>query len=183
MFREVLGGRLSMWDLVLPVGPQSLLYMAQGSKILVSFKSRVISLVGRMIFNDLWKTPAPVLVKFLGPSQRRLPCMIIIFLSLLFFFFFWRALFSSYKYITSGSENVFLIKKTKLHSCLLWASRDSVGEVVVSFHIWPGLACLLCSLHTTCTDVFLWVLLLYLSTLMCRKQPRALSRTGERAGS
>lgn len=68
MFREVLGGRLSMWDLVLPVGPQSLLYMAQGSKIPVSFKSRVISLVGRMIFNDLWKTPAPVLVKFLGPS-------------------------------------------------------------------------------------------------------------------
>lgn len=84
-------------------------------------------------------------------------------------FFFWHALFSSYKYIISGSENVFLIKKTKLHSCLLWASRDSVGEVVVSFHIWPGLACLLCSLHTTCTDVFLWVLLLYLSTLMCRK--------------
>lgn len=66
--QKVLGGQTEHWDLVLPVGPLSLLYMAQGSKILVSFKSRVISLVGRMTFNDFWKMPAPVLVKFLGPS-------------------------------------------------------------------------------------------------------------------
>lgn len=70
-------------------------------------------------------------------------------------------LFSAYEYTISSSENVFLIKKTKLQLC-------SVGKAVGLF---PYLA----------PSYFFGCYLCASAPMMCTKELRALFTTGERA--